>query len=376
MESCFNCKALGFGCMRLPMLDNGEVDHEQFCRMVDLFLQRGFTYFDTAHPYLDGKSETAIRAALVQRHPRSAYTLANKLSNSCFEKEEDIRPFLQVQLEACGVEYFDYYLFHALNAESYKKYTACRAFEVVQQLKAEGRLRHVGLSFHDKAAVLDQILTEHPELEFVQIQFNYADLEDPGIQSRLCWEVCRRHGKPVVVMEPVKGGGLADKLPPAGRLMLEELGGSPASYAIRFAAGYEGMAVVLSGMSTLAQLEENTGYMQDFQPLTGGEQAAVARVQALLKRQDSIACTACRYCTAGCPRAIDIPALFACYNTSQVYEGWNSEAYYEASTLHGGRASDCVKCGKCEAICPQHLPVRELLQKVAARFETEQTGDL
>ena len=371
MESCISCKPLGFGCMRLPMLENGEVDQAQFCQMVDLFLERGFTYFDTAHPYLDGKSETAIRAALVQRHPRSAYTLANKLSNSCFKTEADIRPFLQTQLDACGVEYFDYYLHHALNADYYKKFTACRAFETVQQLKAEGKVRHVGMSFHDKAAVLDQILTDHPELEFVQIQFNYADLDDPGIESRRCWEVCRRHGKPVVVMEPVKGGGLADKLPPAGKLLFAQAGLSPAAAAVRFAAGYEGVAVVLSGMSTLAQLEENTAYMRDFAPLADGEQAAVERVQALLKRQDSIACTACRYCTAGCPKAIDIPALFACYNTSQVYEGWNSEAYYEANTLHGGKASDCVRCGKCEAICPQHLPIRELLQTVARRFENE-----
>ena len=371
MESCISCKPLGFGCMRLPMLENGEVDHAQFCQMVDLFLERGFTYFDTAHPYLDGKSETAIRAALVQRHPRSAYTLANKLSNSCFKTEADIRPFLQTQLDACGVEYFDYYLHHALNADYYKKFTACRAFETVQQLKAEGKVRHVGMSFHDKAAVLDQILTDHPELEFVQIQFNYADLDDPGIESRRCWEVCRRHGKPVVVMEPVKGGGLADKLPPAGKLLFAQAGLSPAAAAVRFAAGYEGVAVVLSGMSTQAQLEENTAYMRDFAPLADGEQAAVERVQALLKRQDSIACTACRYCTAGCPKAIDIPALFACYNTSQVYEGWNSEAYYEANTLHGGKASDCVRCGKCEAICPQHLPIRELLQTVARRFENE-----
>ena len=234
-------------------------------------------------------------------------------------------------------------------------------------------MRHVGMSFHDKADVLDEILTDHPELEFVQIQFNYADLDDPGIESRRCWEVCRRHGKPVVVMEPVKGGGLADKLPPAGKLLFAQAGLSPAAAAVRFAAGYEGVAVVLSGMSTLAQLEENTAYMRDFAPLSAAEQAAVERVQALLKRQDSIACTACRYCTAGCPKAIDIPALFACYNTSQVYEGWNSEAYYEANTLHGGKASDCVRCGKCEAICPQHLPIRELLQTVARRFENEET---
>lgn len=363
-------KKLGFGCMRLPMLENGEVDIPQFCQMTDLFLQRGFTYFDTAHGYIDGKSETAIRAALTSRHPRGAYTLADKLTSPYFETEADIRPFFASQLAACGVDYFDYYLMHALNAENYQKFTACRAFETVQALKAEGKVRHMGFSFHDKAEVLDRILTDHPEVEFVQIQFNYADYDDPGIESARCYEVCCRHGKPVVVMEPVKGGGLAGKLPPAARLILEELhGGSPASYALRFAAGFEQNFMVLSGMSDLAQMEENTAFMQDFRPLDEAERKAIDRVRAVMRSQDNIACTACRYCTAGCPMQIDIPALFACYNAKQVYEDWNSDAYYESTTLHGGRAGDCIQCGQCEATCPQHLPIRALLTRVAETFE-------
>lgn len=363
-------KKLGFGCMRLPMLENGEVDIPQFCQMTDLFLQRGFTYFDTAHGYIDGKSETAIRAALTSRHPRDSYTLADKLTSCFFNTEAEIRPFFASQLEACGVDYFDYYLIHAVNAENYKKYTACRAFETVQALKAEGKVRHAGFSFHDKAAVLDRILGEHPEVEFVQLQFNYADYDDPGIESFRCYQVCEKHNKPVAVMEPVKGGSLAGKLPPAAKLILDELhGGSPASYAVRFAAGFERNFIVLSGMSDLAQMEDNTSFMQDFQPLTQAERTAVEQVRAIMRSQDNIACTACRYCTAGCPKQIDIPALFACYNAKQVYKDWNSEAYYERNTLHGGKAGDCIRCGRCEAACPQHLEIRALLQKVADTFE-------
>ncbi|MGN0984205.1 MAG: aldo/keto reductase [Gemmiger sp.] len=363
-------KKLGFGCMRLPLLENGEVDLAQFCQMVDLFLERGFTYFDTAHGYLDGKSEKALQAGLTSRYPRETYLLADKLTSPYFESEADIRPFFASQLEICGVDYFDYYLMHALNADNYKKFTACRAFEVAQQLKAEGKIRHVGFSFHDKAEVLDQILTEHPEVEFVQIQFNYADYDDPGIESFRCYQVCERHNKPVVVMEPVKGGGLADKLPPAGRLLLDELhGGSAASYAIRFAAGFDRVMMVLSGMSTLGQMEDNTAFMREFRPLTDAEHNTLTRVRAILRSQDAIPCTACRYCTAGCPMAIDIPALFACYNARQVYQDWNSEAYYEITTQNGGLASACVRCGQCEEACPQHLAIRELLGKVAETFE-------
>ncbi len=199
----------GFGCMRLPM-NGDEVDYKEFSQMVDTFLEEGFHYFDTAHGYLDGKSETALRECLTKRYPRERYLLTNKLTTNFFNKEEEIRPFFESQLKACGVDYFDYYLMHAQNAEVYKKYKNCRAYEAAQELKAEGRVRHVGISFHDKAEVLDMILTEHPEIEAVQIQFNYVDYEDAGIQSRLCYEVCRKHNKPVIVMEPVKGGNLVN----------------------------------------------------------------------------------------------------------------------------------------------------------------------
>lgn len=363
-------KNFGFGCMRLPM--NGEeVDYPQFSQMVDTFLEEGFTYFDTAHGYLEGKSEIAIRECLVKRYPRESYILTDKLSNDFFQKEEDIRPFFESQLEACGVEYFDYYLMHAQNEEFYKKYKACRAYEVAQELKAEGKIRHVGLSFHDEASVLDMILTEHPEIEVVQIQFNYVDYEDAGIQGRLCYEVCRKHNKPIIVMEPVKGGNLIN-LPDKAKAVFDELnGGSYASYAIRYAASFEGIFMVLSGMSNMEQMQDNLSYMKEFQPLSKEEFAAIDQVCEIFKEMKVIPCTACRYCTDGCPKKICIPDLFSCVNGEEIYKNWNGGWYYMVYTQNAGKASDCIKCGKCEKACPQHLPIRELLTQVAERFEKE-----
>jgi len=358
----------GFGCMRLPMKDK-EVDAPQFCRMIDEFLAAGFTYFDTAHGYLSGKSETALRECLTSRYPREAYLLADKLSYNFFECEADIRPLFQTQLEACGVDYFDFYLMHAQNADSYGKYTACRAYETAQALKAEGRVRHVGMSFHDKAAVLDRILTEHPELEFVQLQFNYLDYENPSVESRLCYETCVRHGKPVVVMEPVKGGKLV-LLPDEARAVLDSLhGGTPASYAIRYAAGFPNVAMVLSGMSDLAQMRDNLSFMKDFRPLGGAENEAIRQVVEILRRQEQIPCTGCRYCTDGCPQKILIPDLFSCYNEKKLFGSGECDEMYDYYTSEGGNASDCVGCGQCEQACPQHLEVRKLLKSVAEVFE-------
>jgi len=360
-------KNFGFGCMRLPMVGGAEgvVDQAQFDRMVDKFLAEGFTYFDTAHGYLNGKSEPAIREGLTKRYPRDRYVLTDKLSGSFFQSEADIRPLFQQQLEACGVEYFDYYLMHALTAKGYQKYVACNAFGVAEQLKAEGKLRHIGISFHDKPAVLEQILTEQPGIEAVQIQFNYADYDDPGVESGGVYEVCRKFGKPVIVMEPVKGGSLAD-LPEDARAVLDGLkGGSPASYAIRYAASFEGVFMVLSGMSTYEQMEENVGFMGQFQPLTAAERAAVDRVRELLKHRDTVACTNCRYCVAGCPRHILIPDLFACLNEKN--QGGRGD--YGACTEGHGKAGDCIGCKQCEGACPQHLPITKLLKTVAETFE-------
>ena len=360
---------LGFGCMRLPM-NGDQVDIAETTRMVDEFLAQGFNYFDTAHGYIGGKSELALKECLTSRYPREAYSLTDKLTDSYFKTETDIRPFFESQLEACGVDYFDFYLMHAQNADNFKKFKACRAYETAFALKAEGRIRHVGLSFHDRAEVLDQILTEYPQIEVVQIQFNYLDYDDIAVQSRKCYEVCRKHGKPVLVMEPVKGGSLVN-LPEEAKKVLDDLhGGSPASYAIRFAAGFPGMMMVLSGMSDLEQMKDNLSYMRDFKPLNETELAAVNKVQEIFHKMNMIPCTACRYCVEGCPKQISIPDLFAIMNIKQLHHDWNADYYYEeVHTAPGRRASDCLKCGKCEKICPQHLPIRELLEEVAKEFD-------
>ena len=363
-------KNFGFGAMRLPMKD-GEVDIPQTCQMVDAFLENGFNYFDTAHGYLGGKSELALKECLTSRHPRESYILTNKLTNFYFKKQEDIRPFFQSQLEACGVDYFDFYLMHAQGVENFAFFKRCRAYETALELKSEGKIRHFGISFHDRAEVLEQILTEYPQVEVVQIQFNYVDYDDPAVESRKCYEVCRKYNKPVIVMEPVKGGNLVN-LPEKAMEVLKELGSgsSPASYAIRFAAGFEGMMMVLSGMSSLEQMQDNISHMKNFQPLNEKELEAVKKVREIFRSMNLIPCTTCRYCVEGCPQKISIPDLFAVMNTKMIYHDWNADYYYnEVHTKQGGKAGSCVKCGKCEKACPQHLHIRDLLVDVAKEFE-------
>lgn len=368
-------KNFGFGCMRLPM-KNDMVDIDETCRMVDAFLDAGFNYFDTAHSYLEGNSELALRDCLTRRYPRDKYVLTDKLTSFYFKTQEDIRPFFQSQLDACGVEYFDFYLMHAQGAETFQYFKERQAYETALELKAEGKIRHFGISFHDTAEVLEQILTEYPQIEVVQIQFNYVDYEDPAVQSRKVYEVCRKFGKPVIVMEPVKGGNLVN-LPQQAKAVLENLhGGSPASYAIRFAASFEGIVMILSGMSSMEQMEDNLSYMKDFQPLQHQEMEAVNQVCEIFRSMNLIPCTACRYCTDGCPQKISIPDLFAVMNTKQLYHDWNADYYYtEVHTKFRGKASDCIGCGKCEKACPQHLPIRELLKDVAKEFEQPQSQD-
>lgn len=345
-------KNFGFGFMRLPMMGE-DVDIPQTIEMVDYFMANGFNYFDTAHGYINEKSEPALKACLTSRYPRESYILTNKLSPHYFEKQEDIRPLFQKQLDACGVEYFDFYLMHAQSLNRLPHYKQARAYETAMELKAEGKIRHMGISFHDTAEALDQILTEYPQIEVVQIQFNYVDYEDDQVQSRKCYEVCRRHGKPVIVMEPVKGGSLVT-LPQSAQNIFNRLnGGSNASYAIRFAASFEGIVMVLSGMSTIEQMKDNVSFMRDFLPLQPEEKEAVETVCAIYRNQGLIPCTNCRYCTEVCPQGILIPDLFSAVNAKRQD---NQEVVPPENT-----SDTCLKCGKCEEICPQNLKIRELL---------------
>ena len=361
-------KNFGFGCMRLPQKGE-EIDYGEFNKMIDAFIERGFNYFDTAHGYHNGKSETALRDCLVSRYPRDKFILTDKLTDFFFKTEADVRPFFESQLKICGVDYFDFYLMHAQNRDNFKFFKECRAYEQALQFKEEGKIKHFGISFHDTADVLEQILTEYPQIEVVQIQLNYLDFDDPAVQSKKCYDVCRKHNKAVIVMEPVKGGNLVN-LPEGARKYFDELGNnSPASYAIRFAAGFDGVFMVLSGMSNMEQMCDNLSFMKDFKPLNEREMAVIRNVCGVFKGLNLISCTACRYCTAGCPKNISIPDLFACMNIKNLYHSWNANFYYDIHTKDGGKASDCIGCGKCEKACPQHLPIKKLLVSVAGEFE-------
>ncbi len=362
---------LGFGCMRFPM--NGEdIDYATVCELFDAFIDAGFNYFDTAHGYLKGMSETAVKKCLTSRYPRESYILTDKLSSNHFNQEADIRPLLDLQLETCGVDYFDFYLMHAQSRGNYPKYKACRAYETAFELKKEGKVRHVGISFHDSAEFLEQILTDYPDVEVVQLQLNYLDWDDASVQSRACYEVCRKYGKPIIVMEPVKGGKLA-KLPLAASQVFDSLGSmSAASYAIRFAAGHEGVISVLSGMGSMEMVHDNVSYMRDFVPLSEKEAKAVDCVCAILRAANTIDCTACRYCTENCPAGVKIPEILACLNAHDAYKDWTSEYFYnDVHTVKGGKASACIGCGVCEGVCPQHIDIRKQLSRAVEAFEKE-----
>ena len=351
---------LAFGLMRLPMKGE-EVDYETVNAMVDAFMDAGFNYFDTAHPYLKTQSEVAVRKCIAERYDRSQFLLTDKLSPHNWQTSADIVPLLDEQLRRCGVEYFDFYLMHAMNTERHERYMKEGAYDIAQQQKALGKIRHVGISFHDTADVLDRILTDRPELEVVQLQLNYADWDDPNVQARLCHEVCKKHGKPVLVMEPVKGGSLAN-LPEEATALLP--GGSPASYAIRFAATQEQVCMVLSGMSTMEQMQDNLSFMKEFQPLSEEELELLQQVKTIYQSRNNIPCTACKYCEERCPAGIPISTIFAQSNrlNSKKPEenATDPKADYSALEVQGDA---CVGCGLCIEACPQHLNVRELVSK-------------
>ncbi len=363
-------KKLGFGLMRLPM-NGADIDLEQLKGMVDHFLSKGFTYFDTAYVYHGGMSEVAAREALVKRHPRDSFQLATKLPIWMVKEAADMQKIVDTQLERSGAGYFDFYLLHSLDKPRLKVLDELGAWDFLKSLKDRGIARHIGFSFHDKADVLDEILTAHPEAEFVQLQINYADWDSASVQSRACYEVARRHGKPVIIMEPVKGGALA-VLSPAVQQVLRDANpnASLASWAMRFAASLPGVITVLSGMSNTEQMEDNVATLADFQPMSKDEYAVVDRVNEMLKAILTVPCTSCRYCVDGCPQNIQIPNILGNYNDYLLYNNLpGAKRSYGFSTNGKGKASDCIACGACEGVCPQHIEIVETLKKAAGLFE-------
>ena len=367
-------KKLGFGCMRLPIIgDKTEnIDFDTFSKMVDTFMGQGFTYFDTAYPYHNEKSEEAVRKCLVERYPRDSFLLADKMPVWLVKTNEDYQKIFDTQLERTGATYFDFYLLHALNKERFDFLQETGGFEFGTKMKAEGKVKNLGFSFHDSAEVLDEILTAHPEVDFVQLQINYFDWNSINVQSGDCYAVAEKHNVPIIVMEPVKGGTLANLIGKPAELLQElDPEASYASYAIRFVASLPNVMMVLSGMSTMEQMLDNTSYMKDFVPLTSKEKDVIKKVTSALEEMKSIRCTSCQYCVKGCPKQIRIPSIFTVYNMSMQFGITDSirRQYREVTGEERGKASDCIACGKCEQQCPQHLPIRELLKEVASSLE-------
>ena len=358
--------------MRLPMIGD-EIDMEQTKAMVDTFMAKGFTYFDTAYVYINGKSEVAAREAIVKRYPRDSFTLATKLPLwDNIETEADMQRIFDESMERAGVEYFDYYLLHAMDKAKFEKADRIGAWDFIFKMKAQGKIKHCGFSFHDSAEVLDEALTKHPEAEFVQLQLNYIDWENDNVQSRKCYEVAVKHNKPIIVMEPVKGGSLAGMNNEIqGIMKAQNPDLSIPSWAVRFCAGLDNILTVLSGMSTKAQLDDNVSYMEHFEPLSDKEHEVLKTVVEKLNAIPTIPCTGCRYCVDDCPMQIHIPDIFRAVNHQKQFgsEDNVNRNGYESATREGGKASECLHCGSCEAHCPQHIHIIEELEDAAKLFE-------
>ena len=370
-------KAFGFGTMRMPVLDKEDptsFDFEAIEKLFDTFLAKGFTYFDTAYTYHGYECEKAVRRALVERHPRENFELATKLPLRDFKDADDLEAIFQEQLTNCGVAYFDHYLMHNMGVNVYAKCCEYDVFHFVKRKKEEGKIRNVGMSFHDTPELLEEILSKYGDcLDFVQLQINYLDYDQPNVQGRRCLVVAGKYGKPVTVMEPCKGGTLI-RIPEEAEKLMKDFApdASVAGWALRFAASQPGVQRVLSGMNALEQIEENCAVFLDFEPLTEAEYAVIDEVVKIINAKTAIPCTACAYCTHGCPMNIAIPQFFSIYNNLMRTTIGNSSqnVYYLNTVMAGhGRAKDCIKCGQCEEACPQHLPIRKYLEDISARFD-------
>lgn len=361
-------KKFGFGAMRLPLInpdDKKSVNQELLNQMVDEFLAAGYVYFDTAYPYHEQMSEPAMKKALADRHDRSEYIFADKMPTILVKSSEEYPMYFNSQLERTGVGYFDYYLMHNMGKDRYEKTQRFGGFEFAARMKEEGKIKNFGFSFHDDAETLERILTEHPEVDFVQLQINYLDWDNKIIQSAKCYETAKRFGKPVVVMEPVKGGTLAN-LPKEAEELLRAHNpkATPASYALRFAAGLDNVMMVLSGMNTLEQVRENTRLMDDPKPLSEQEKNLLSEVVEIINRSMAVPCTSCGYCMEVCPKNIAIPGLFGLYNNYKI-NGNFSNMYYNRIVYDKGKASDCIGCHQCEKNCPQHIAIPDELKRIA-----------
>ena len=362
---------LGFGLMRLPQLADGSIDIEQVKKMVDAYMDAGFTYFDTAWIYGNGASELAAKAALIDRYPRESYQIATKLPVWDYTTPEDVRSMWQTSMDRTQLDYFDFYLLHNVNRNNIADFDRLDVWGFVQDLKKQGYVKNAGFSFHDTAEMLDDLLTKHPEVDFVQLQINYIDWDSEGVQSCKCYEVARKHGKPVIVMEPVKGGALAalsDEIKDIYKAVNPDL--SVPSWAMRFVASLDGLVTVLSGMSNFEQMEDNLSYMKDFKPLNDAEYAAIAKAVEILNNTPTVPCTACKYCVDECPQKINIPGIFKALNGYRVYKNIEKQTNnYNDAIKDGGVAKDCLECGLCENHCPQHLDIRGLLKEASSVFD-------
>ena len=363
-------KKLGFGLMRLPLKEDGvTIDTERTAAMADEFLKKGFTYFDTAYGYHGGESERALKKAVIERHPRESFTVATKLPAWMIKEKADVDKIFNDQLEKTGAGYFDYYLLHAVSKDKLDVYDGFDCWNYCLEKKKEGKIKHFGFSFHDTAAVLDEILTNHPEAEFVQLQLNYLDWDNDAVQAKLCYEVAEKHNMPVIVMEPVKGGTLARLPESVDAIFKAKSDASAASWAIRFAASQKNVFMVLSGMSDEAQMNDNIATMEDFQPLSECEIETVNKAVEEYKSFNTVPCTACRYCTDGCPVSIRIPDVISALNQAKVYGlGAKARGMYEKAVDGAGNPADCISCGQCSAVCPQHLDIPSIMKEASEKF--------